>query len=351
MASVFSGKAGRNAAVWTANQAVNQRTDLDQVALQGYRAQKQPVQQGFTQGLKALQGGYTGARDFTTQGYGQGIDTLRQTQGQQLAALSGQYGTAQGQLSQGYEQARGAWQPFHDQSMAGYQMYQNALGLGGAEGTAAAQNAFQTGPGYQWNVDQGVEQTARAANKYGALYGGNTNDATTRLASNLANQEYDKWRQNLSGFMGAAQTSSGALADIYGQEGRGLAELSADLGRQQSGVYGTTGTNIANAQIGQGTALAGLRSDYGANQAGLQVARGQSMGGLAGQYYGNIANNVNQQYGTVIPAGQQGMMAGQQAAANKVGAILGGAQLGAQLLGGGMGGGSKGFLSGLGFGK
>ena len=194
------------------------------------------------------------------------------------------------------------WQPFHDQSMAGYGMYQNALGLGGEAGTAAAQGAFQAGPGYQWNVDQATGQAARAANRYGGLYSGNTNEAMGRLASNLANQEYGNWVKNLSGFQGAAQTSSGALADIYGQQGKGLADLSAEPGPGfvpgcDSAGQPTVGPVRARRHRPGGPAHR-PRPEHGEHA--HRTGHGP-LANTAGTYYGSSVNAMNRMYDTVIP--------------------------------------------------
>ena len=273
---------------------------------------------------------------------GQGYDTARgdiNTQyGTARGDISGGYGAAAENLRDGYGQAVGAWQPFHDQSMAGYGMYQNALGLGGEAGTAAAQGAFKEGPGYQWNVDQATGQAARAANRYGGLYSGNTNEAMGRLASNLANQEYGNWVKNLQGFQGAAQTSTGALADIYGQQGAGLAELSTNQGRDLSQVAMEQGNQLSGLSERGGIAQAGsahrLRHRTEPTCAPATAPRWPTPRAAITAVRSPTTTSM---YGTIIPSMQQGMMAGQQAAGNRFGALMGGLQLGSQILGGGMG--------------
>ena len=45
---------------------------------------------------------------------------------------------------------------------AGTAMYTNALGLGGAAGNQAATNAFQTGPGYEWQIGRACRRSTAA---------------------------------------------------------------------------------------------------------------------------------------------------------------------------------------------
>jgi hypothetical protein len=258
--------------------------------------------------------------------------------------------------------------------MSGYDMYINSLGLGGAEGRAAAEAAFRAGPGYQWQVDQATRGAQRAANAVGsAPGGGNAMDAVTRLASNLANQEYGNWQQNLQGFQGAAERATGGraailqdLANLYQNQGNQTATLQTQQGRDLAGIQaqiagaeqaagsqlgaleqnrGTTNagivqqgnTALATNATNMAQLLANLQSQYGLNQTNLATQYGGARAGLATTITDALAAANNQRWGTTIQAGQQGMMAGQQAAANRMGAIMGGLQLGAQILGAGMG--------------
>ena len=166
-------------------------------------------------------------------------------------------------------------------------MYLNSLGVNGAQGNTAATNAFQAGPGYQYQVDQALDQTNRAAAATGGLSGGNTLAALSDRAGNLANQEYGNWQTKLGGLVSpelAAQ--SGASGGIAG----------ADVGK--AGVYQDTAgkivgldsnvikgindqsTQAANAQTAGSGNLWGL----GLNLAKLGLSGGTSLlgGGTAG---------------------------------------------------------------------
>ncbi len=58
-------------------------------------------------------------------------------------------------------QAAGQFQPWQQTGTAANSMVANALGLNGAEGNAAATGAFQTSPGYDFNLNQQL-QASRA---------------------------------------------------------------------------------------------------------------------------------------------------------------------------------------------
>ncbi len=354
MASVFSGKAGRNTAIWTADIANNQWEDLkglygigrsqaDEAIKGAFQPSLDYLNQFYGQGRGDIQQGVAGANDAIQQGMTQGRADLTGGYAAAIDAANRLYGQGAGALQQGVN----AYQPLVDQNMAGFQMYQNALGLGGAEGNAAAQGAFTAGPGYQWNVDQATEQAARAANRAGMLYSGNTVDAQTRLASNLANQEYGNWVKNLSGFQGGAQNAVagqagvlGNLAQLYGNQAGLVSGLEAAQGKDLNALgqwgYGTIGSN----NLAGGQLLGNAAQRQGENLASLQTNYGQSLASNALGHAQNLAGANQQYFNTLIPAGQQGMMAGQQAAANRFGAVMGGLQMAGQAIGGlsGMGG-------------
>jgi hypothetical protein len=351
MASIFSGKAGRKAANETMKQAAQQVGILGDVYTQGAAATGKELKSGYTKSLADLKKYYPQSRDDITGARDAAGNLLTEGRDASLGAVNTGYDTAIGDINQYYGQgaetlqgAAAGYQPLIDRAMTGYDMYNNSLGLNGAEGTAAAQGAFQAGPGYQWNVDQATGQAQRAANRLGGAFGGNTVDATERLASNLANQEYGNWQKNLSGFQGAAERGVAGqtgvltnLANLYTNQGKDLSGLDVGRGKDQATIYSNAATALAGNQTTAGAALSKLAQDQGTNLASLDTNYGQSQATNQANFANNMAGTWNNFFSTVIPSTQQGMMAGQQAAANRTGAIMGGLQMAGQALGGFMG--------------
>ncbi len=356
MASPFSGKAGRQAAVWTANMANEQFDALAGIYGEGWGNAKNQIAQGFKPVSGLLRTGFTGARDILKRQYSSGRRDLREGVNRGIGSLDQGLAVLNQMYGQGAQTLTGAadeFNPLIQKNMAGLDMYQNSLGINGAEGNQAARDAFLAGPGYQWQVEQATEAAQRAANKTGMLYSGNQVDAVTRLGSNLANQEYGSWQDKLSGFGAQALGAQNSRANVLNQ----LATLYQAQGKDQATIRGQQGSMYANmgaqlADLGQtyGQNQAGLRTTYYGDQAQTSVGRGQSLANVDIGLMNNMADAANKRYDTIIQAGQQGLMAGQQAAANRMGALMGGLQLGGQLLGGLFGGGAGGgggFLSGL----
>lgn len=101
-----------------------------------------------------------------------------------------------------------------DKYGAATDMYLNALGVNGAEGTQSAQNAFTAGPGYQWMMDQALDAVNRGAGARGMLRSGNTMTDTVKTASGLAGQEYNNWLNNLAKGIAPETMATGGQADL-----------------------------------------------------------------------------------------------------------------------------------------
>ncbi|MBB2959840.1 hypothetical protein [Methylobacterium sp. R2-1] len=209
MASIFSGKAGREAAIWGAQQ---------------------------------LQQGENEAKDALDQGLGFAKD---------------QYGKASGLFGNLADEYRG-----------GAKLYQDALGVNGADASSAARSAYTTGTGYTFNMDQGLQALARARAVNGTLASGNADTDAMKFASGLASQDFNNWLAN-------------------------LANLDTKRATAVSGQAGAE-TGLGNVGFQTGVAKAGVSTD---------TAKGLST------------------------VGQEGLMAGQQAAENRFGALMGGANL------------------------
>jgi len=460
MASPFSGRAGRLAGMWAAGQATKGLGDIISTLREGeqgaggyltgayetglgemeggYGSMLQALQQSYqnapaelTRGrdsaLAASAGGFTGGERAAYEGQDRGITSLLDAQRQAIPELRGgrdaalgygaeamdqtrgNYAEALARMRAGYggaegtlREAVGAWDPLVKANMAGFDMYGNALGLGGQAGHDAATGAFRAGPGYEWRVGEATSAAQRAANKTGQLMGGNVVDATTKLGGHLADQEYDEWVRNLSGFQAGAQnavagqtgartslagmqaqggqamagldtaeaaainqilknqgdisqtagrdianvdmTTGKGISDLYGTTGGKVADLRAKAGTDAAGLYARTGSGLADMALNRGTAEAKLAGDYASQIAGLAGQYGGTMASLTAGTAGNVASAQQTANNQVIGAGTQGMLAGQQAATNTWGAIMGGLGIGGNLLGASLGAGSSNSL-------
>lgn len=268
------------------------------------------TQQVGTANEKMLRGLNLDAQGDITNYGNQAIGNVNAGTQSAIGALTSQGGQAQQQLANGTSAAvnqvlgsNGQYAPYVANGQAANGMYANSLGLNGASGNAAATGAFQASPGYQWQVDQSTDAAARKAASLGMAASGNTLDAITRLGSNLANQEYGNWQNNLNGLsntgLSAANAVSGnnALAAGYDYNGGAAgATLAQQLGSSLGNAYTNQGTQLANLNGGMGSSLAGLNTSLGGqlsqnNQWKVGSVNNASMTNAAAQDAATTANN------------------------------------------------------------
>lgn len=232
MSSIFSGKAGRQAAMFQAQQ----------------------IQKGVDQGNAALDEGY----DRAAAGYGQAATTF-------------------GNLADSYG--------------AGSKLYQDALGVNGQDAADAARSTYQASPGYTFNMDQGLQALQRTRAVNGTLASGNADTDAMKFASGLASQDFGNWLSNLSNLDTKRYGATGAQAGTYGQ--LGAAGLATGANKANLDYQGAVGIGNAGAQ-GLMAGQKAAEARFGLLTGGLDLFS-QGLGALAGNgnALGNIGKNLS----------------------------------------------------------
>lgn len=201
--------------------------------------------------------------------------TLTDAEKAALAATQGATTAGTGYLNQ----ALGLYGPLAGITGGAEQMYANALGLGGQSGTQAALGAFQQGPGYQYQLQQGLDALQREANSRGMLASGNLTQDELAYSQNLANQGWQNWLNQLGGLGAQNQGVLGAEAGLYG----GLADIAGQGGARTAGIYGAFAPEIGATQ-----------ADIGQTKAGGTMAAAQNKAQtLANLYNANMQGSQN----------------------------------------------------------
>lgn len=134
--------------------------------------------------------------------------------------------------TQGAQAALGEYAPYQPQAQAAYGLYGDTLGLGGQAGNASAVSAFQQSPGYQFQMDQGLQALERSASARGLLGSGNTSADILGYSQGLADQNYSTWQDRLAGLGAQGIGIAGQKAGIQqgvGQAGYNTSNSLADL--------------------------------------------------------------------------------------------------------------------------
>jgi hypothetical protein len=170
--------------------------------------------------------------------------------------LSSLFGQGRDALTANSSKAAGYYQPFYDTAMRGYDAYSDALGINGADGSARARAAFSNNPGYQSQLQSGLDAIDRGAAARGTLSSGGTRAAELKYGNDLASQGWSNYLNALSGYGGQALGAAGGLGNVYTGLGSGLD--TSYRGQGQSAYNAATGIGEAQAQ--------GAMADYNASK-------------------------------------------------------------------------------------
>jgi len=259
---------------------------------------------------------YGNARGDVTNYYDAARGDLTNYYNQGRTDLTNYYNQGRTDLMQGGQRAEGYYQPYREAGGRALDTLEQKM--------AAGPGDFESSPGYQFRLQQGMEQMERGA----AARGGQAGLTDPRMQKELmqygqgmASDEYDKFMnryyQGLSPYQqmaGQGQMAAGGSADIAYGTGSNL----SNIGMQ-------TGGNLANMGMQTGSNLSNIGMQTGANLGNMGMQTGGNLANVAGQAGANLAN-MGMQTGTGLA--NMGMQGGQQNALLRAGAAGQTSQLG-----------------------
>jgi hypothetical protein len=339
---IFSGEDGRNTAIWgvgnTQAGANAQRQYLNTGAKQGVKAidtgatkAAATLDAGAKLSLAALNKGAEQGRTDINTNYGLGADALTSGRDLSLAALNANPDI----IRQAAATADSYYAPLGAEADRGFSVYGDAAGVNGAAGQDRATQNFRAGPGYQFQLAQGIDAATRAANAAGMTASGNTMTAAQTFGSGLADKEFSDYMTRLAPYLQLAPQIAGARAGI--QTG-----MSDDLTANNTAISGLQtgyGKDTAALRMGQGNTLASLATGLGSNISNINTGLSTNKANVysnAGTNRANIytglgtglSNVTGAETQAVTGQGQAGLQAGQTANQNVWNAGLEAAKLG-----------------------
>lgn len=121
-------------------------------------------------------------------------------------------------------------------------------------GEGAEYQGFQATPGYQFQLDQGLDAIDNSAASRGNVFSGATMKAAQGFGQGLANQEYNNFLNRITGVAGGGQAAAGNAANAGANFAAGAGNAYAGIGNAQ-----------AAGAIGQANALnSGINNAIGA---------------------------------------------------------------------------------------
>jgi len=120
------------------------------------------------------------------------------------------------------------------------------LGLNGPDAANAAMAKFQTSPGYQFQLQQGLRAVDAGAAAHEMLRSGATLKAEQTFGQGLADSDFGNYWNRLNQLSESGRLAAGGLATGEIQTGQGIAGTDASAAAGQSSIYGGLGTGVSN---------------------------------------------------------------------------------------------------------
>ena len=185
-------------------------------------------------------------------------------------------------------------------------LYQNVLGVNGADAAKQGWQSFTNNPGTEAAIDAGLSAINRRRAVGGMLGSGNADLDALQFGQNLQNQQQNSWLDRLAGLNNNALAATGtaaagqagaygSLSDLYGQDAANRIGVTNGL---------ATGMMQGNQQIAQGQA-SGARNLLNAGMGLASLAMGGRGGGIGGGF-----SFGGSQTGPTYVNGSSGMMGG-----------------------------------------
>jgi hypothetical protein len=159
---------------------------------------------------------------------------------------------ANNQLNQAYKDTATIFDPYMTTGNAAYGSLGALQGLGTDADRQAAMSRFQTSPGYDFRMQQGLDAIDRSAAARGSLMSGQTIKAAQEYGQGLASQEYGDYYNRMAG-----------LADTGANAASNLASARLNTAAGVGGNLAQIGANKTNQSIAQGNMLSNVFGGLG----------------------------------------------------------------------------------------
>ena len=157
------------------------------------------------------------------------------------------------QMQTNYVNTLAQYQPYTEAGQQGLTATQDLLGLNGPDAATAAMQRYQTSPGYQFQMEQGLRGIDAGAASKGILHSGATIKGEETFGQNLANLDFGNYYNRLSALSGQGLTAASGIASanqnlISQEEGNAQAANAALVGttNAQNSITGNTISGLSN---------------------------------------------------------------------------------------------------------
>ena len=266
----------------------------------------QQANQASEQGIGLIQGAQSDAIGYLGQGMQDAIGYQREMLPQALAYQDQGLSEAIGYQREARDQVRSDFQPYMGAGTQALGGMTDAAGLNGVEGRNRAVGAFQTSPGYEFQVKEGMRATTAAANAQGLSNPGATLKAFQARGQELANADFGQYYNRLAGLAQMGMAATGQVGNAT------MGAANAMGGYTMNAANAKTGATMGSANAMGGYSMSGASGMAGASMSGansmaaLLGGQGQTAASLASAN-ANIQGNMIQGVGNAAMGGLNAM--------------------------------------------
>jgi hypothetical protein len=145
------------------------------------------------------------------------------------------------------ERSRADLQPWVTAGQPALTATSDLLGLNGPDAATAAMGRFQTSPGYQFQLTEGLRGVDAAAASKGMLRSGATLKAEQEYGQGLANKDFGDYYNRLFQLSSVGETAAAKQGAFSANAADSISKSDALLGQQQASIYGNTASGIGTA--------------------------------------------------------------------------------------------------------
>ena len=184
-----------------------------------------------------------------------------------------------------YLQTREDLSPYREAGTASLTQQQNLLGLNGQNAADTAMSTYQTSPGYQWQVSEGLRGVDAGAAALGMTRSGANEKAELTYAQGLANSDFGTYYNRLNSMTTTGATAAAGQATANTNTADSLSNIATSTGSQQSSIYGNTTSGLTSTinNLLKNTSFQNL----------ISGSSGTSSGGAGGIYNASGISDLN----------------------------------------------------------
>ena len=186
---------------------------------------------------------------FTAAAIGAGISAAGSIAGGllQKSAVSQGQSQATGAIQQGIQTATNQLSPWANTGVTANTQESNLLGLNGQPAADTAMSTFQSSPGYQFQLTQGLRGVDAGAAAAGMLRSGATLKGEQEFGQGLANTTFNNYWNQLQQLSGNGLTAAGGIASAATGGATNIANTDIGAAGADASIYGNIAKGIGTA--------------------------------------------------------------------------------------------------------